>query len=55
MTAHSLAVLIENDEQTVFEGPHVQSIQQLKQSSKADFQPGQLLLKQAIDYVLRVD
>ena len=55
MTAHSLAVLIENDEQTVFEGPHVQSIQQLKQSGKADFQPGQLLLKQAIDYVLRVD
>ncbi|TCM70853.1 GMP synthase-like glutamine amidotransferase [Acinetobacter calcoaceticus] len=54
ITPAVLELFIEHElEENVFEGPYVQSLQSIKNSKKIDFLPGQQILNNAIDYVLR--
>ncbi|MGN5764811.1 type 1 glutamine amidotransferase [Acinetobacter calcoaceticus] len=53
MTPHALALLIEGEEEmAIFNGTYVQPIAELKKTLKSKFEQGNLLLNQAIDYVV---
>ncbi|MFI8034226.1 type 1 glutamine amidotransferase [Acinetobacter sp. ABJ_C3_5] len=53
MTPHALALLIEGEEEmAIFNGTYVQPIAELKKTLKIKFEQGNLLLNQAIDYVV---
>ncbi|MDU2408367.1 MAG: type 1 glutamine amidotransferase, partial [Acinetobacter junii] len=53
MTPHALQLLIENEEDmAVFNGEFVQSIAELKKTNQNKFQQGNVLLNQAIEYVV---
>lgn len=54
ITPNILEVFIEHEEdELVFSGEYVQSLDQLRQSKKQDFMMGNQLLNRAIDYVLQ--
>ena len=54
ITLDVLNTFIENEEEQVFRGNHVQSIMTLKRAKKQQFLAGNELLNSAIDYVLRI-
>jgi GMP synthase-like glutamine amidotransferase len=53
MTPHALQCLIEHEEEVgIFKGKYVQSLSDLNRSIQTKFEQGNLLLNQAIDYVV---
>ena len=53
ITPHALQLLIEQEEESAkFNGEHVQPISELRKTIQAKFEQGNLLLNQAIDYVV---
>ena len=53
ITPHALQLLIEQEEESAkFKGEHVQPISELRKTIQAKFEQGNLLLNQAIDYVV---